>query len=80
MPSTRILSWEQMCREAEGPDYTRRSLQPWVYEFSNGRIFIDHLPLYSAYAIVETFDVGLENGTGDLALQSGGRFLLESAV
>lgn len=45
-PPTRILSWNQMVREAD-PNYTRQSLQPWVYEFSNGRLFVDSLPLYT---------------------------------
>lgn len=34
-----------MVREAD-PNYTRLSLQPWVYEFSNGRLFVDTLPVY----------------------------------
>jgi hypothetical protein len=42
-PTTRILNWAQMVREAD-PDYTRKSLQPWTYEFSNGRRFLDPLP------------------------------------
>jgi len=45
-PATRILSWSQMVREAD-PNFTRLSLQPWVYSFSNGRLFVDPLPLYS---------------------------------
>ena len=45
-PPTRYLSWAQLVREAD-PNYTRLSLQPWVYDFSNGRLFVDALPLYS---------------------------------
>jgi hypothetical protein len=44
-PPTRLLSWSQLVREAD-PDYTRLSLQPWVFSFSNGRLFVDWLPLY----------------------------------
>ena len=35
---TRILSWQQTVLEAD-PGYQRLSLQPWCYEFSNGRKF-----------------------------------------
>lgn len=45
-PPTRILSWNQIVREND-PNYTRLSLQPWVYEFSNGRLFVDTLPVYT---------------------------------
>jgi hypothetical protein len=48
---TRILSWQQTVLEAD-PGYQRLSLQPWVYEFSNGRLFIDPLPLYGTFDIV----------------------------
>lgn len=44
-PPTRILSWEQMCVEAD-PGFRQKSLRPWVYEFLNGRLFVDPLPLY----------------------------------
>jgi hypothetical protein len=45
-PTTRILNWAQMVREAD-PDFQRLSLRPWVYEFSNDRRFIEHLPIYT---------------------------------
>lgn len=51
-PATRILSWNQLVREAD-PNYTRLSLQPWCYEFSSGRLFVDTLPTYTPYDIVE---------------------------
>jgi hypothetical protein len=44
-PPTRIISWRQMVLEAD-PGWTRASVQPVVYEFSNGRVFLDYLPLY----------------------------------
>jgi hypothetical protein len=72
--TTRILSWEQMVREADGPSYTRLSLQPWVYEFSNNRRFIDRYPVYN-YA--DSFAFLLENGGGALTLQGGGDLVQE---
>jgi hypothetical protein len=44
-PTTRILNWAQMVREAD-PDFQRLSLRPWVYEFSNDRRFIETTPVY----------------------------------
>ena len=44
---TRLLSWQQMVQEAD-PNWNRLSLQPWVFEFSNGRLFVDWLPLYTS--------------------------------
>jgi len=49
-PPTRIISWRQLCIESD-PNWTRLSLQPWVYEFSNGRLFVDTLPTYTPYDI-----------------------------
>jgi len=49
-PSTRILSLQQLVIEAD-PNYVRLSLQPWVYEFSNGRLFVDTLPTYTPYDV-----------------------------
>lgn len=63
-PPTRILSWQQMVREAD-PNYTRLSLQPWVYQFSSGRLFVDPLPLYDFADIGE----GLGNNGGVLYLE-----------
>lgn len=42
----RILSWAQMVQEAD-PDWRQLSLRPWVYEFSNGRRFVESLPVYT---------------------------------
>lgn len=55
-PATRILSWSQMVREAD-PNYTRLSLQPWVYSFSNSRLFVDLLPLYDFGSFGELSDI-----------------------
>ena len=57
-PPTRILSWQQWVLESD-PNWRRLSLQPWVYEFSNGRLFVDPLPLYDFPAAA---DLGNDNG------------------
>lgn len=57
-PPTRILSWNQVVREAD-PNFTRLSLQPWVYEYSNGRLFLDTLPTYTDYNQDFTLDSNL---------------------
>lgn len=43
---TRILSWQQLVLEND-PDWIRGSLNPIVWEFSNGRRFMDPTQLYS---------------------------------
>jgi hypothetical protein len=60
-PPTRIISWAQQVKEAD-PNYVRLSLQPWVYEFSNGRLFVDTLPTYTPYDI-QMADSALEGMT-----------------
>jgi hypothetical protein len=47
---TRILSWAQMVSEAD-PNFRNKSLHPWVYEFSNGRLFVEG-SLYQNYDAV----------------------------
>lgn len=54
-PPTRILSWQQIVLEND-PNFRRQSLQPVVYEFSNGRLFVDTLPTYTPYAVYVTDD------------------------
>lgn len=71
-PPTRILSWNQLVREAD-PNFTRLSLQPWTLEFSNGRLFIDSLPLYSTFSATDDLLV-LEGGP--LLLTGGGPLIL----
>lgn len=46
-PPTRLLSWEQMCLEAD-PGFRRSSNQPWTYQFSNGRRFYEAQPIYGS--------------------------------
>lgn len=62
-PPTRILSWLQMCLEAD-PSFHQLSLRPWVYEFSNGRLFIEALPVYGSYGIVDDFGTAITDDSG----------------
>lgn len=63
-----------MVREAD-PDYTRLSRQPWVYEFSNGRLFVDAMLLYSPFDIQDDLLlVGQSNLP--LGLAQGGPLIL----
>lgn len=55
VPPTRILSWLQMCQQAD-PNFRQLSLRPWVYEFSNGRLFVQTLPVYGQPGFTD--DVG----------------------
>lgn len=48
-PNTATLSWQQMVQEAD-PVWQQDYRRPWVYEFSNGRLFYAPLPLYSGTA------------------------------
>lgn len=62
-PPTRILSWEQMCFEAD-PDFRRLSLRPWVYEFSNGRRFVEAQPVYGTTGITDDFGTVITDDFG----------------
>ena len=48
--ATRILSWQQIVQEND-PNWLRGFTRPWVYEFSNGRLFYQEYPLYKNYDI-----------------------------
>jgi hypothetical protein len=61
--NTRILSWRQLVLEAD-PNWLRLSLQPYVYEMSNGRLFVDTIPTYPPFAD------GLIDDNGVLILDS----------
>jgi len=61
-PSTRQISWSQLVREAD-PNFTRLSLRPWIYDFPNGRLFIDPSPLYD-YSFVSEGLGNNNNGSG----------------
>ena len=62
-PPTRILSWMQMCQEAD-PSFRKLSLRPWVYEFSNGRLFVEALPVYGSFAITDDFGTPITDDFG----------------
>lgn len=51
-----------MVQEAD-PNWRRLSLQPWCYSFSNGRLFVDPLPLYDF-----VFGEGLASNGGVLVV------------
>lgn len=71
-PPTRILSWEQMCLEAD-PNFRQRSLRPWIYEFSNGRLFVESLPVYGSFGITDDFGTGIRDDSGtQIQSDSGG--------
>ena len=74
-PPTRQISWSQLVREAD-PNFTRLSLQPWVFDFSNGRLFVDWLPLYGPFA--STPDLLLNQTDAPLQLAGGGPLILET--
>lgn len=46
---SRVISWLQQVQEAD-PNYRQESLRPWVYEFSNGRRFVDDPEVYTKQA------------------------------
>ena len=46
---TRIISWQQLVLEND-PDWVRQSLNPVVWEFSNGRRFVDPAQVYGTPA------------------------------
>jgi hypothetical protein len=73
LPPTRLLSWRQLVIEAD-PQWLRESLQPWVFEFSNGRLFVDTLPTYTPFAD------GLINDGGVLILDAIAGIWPESPV
>lgn len=38
LPPTRIISFQQQVEECD-PDWQKDKLRPWIYEFSNGKLF-----------------------------------------
>lgn len=46
MPPTRILSWQQQVQNAD-PAWTKSYQRPWVYQFSNGRLFYFDPQIYT---------------------------------
>jgi hypothetical protein len=70
-PPTRILSWLQMCLESD-PSFRRLSQRPWVYEFSNGRLFVERLPVYGSTGITDDFGTPITDGFGTQIQSDGG--------
>lgn len=62
--SPRVLSWQQLVLEAD-PNWQRDNLQPWIYEFSNRRLFYATIPMYGPAS-----DGGLINDGGFLMLEA----------
>ena len=64
---TRIISWQQLVLEND-PDWVRLSLNPVVWEFSNGRRFVDpaqpYFPLPSSNLINDGGVLVISNSTG----------------
>ncbi len=54
-PPTRILSFQQMVSEAD-PFYTIDKNRPWIYEFSNGRRFLQVPDPYGGFSDIFTLD------------------------
>jgi hypothetical protein len=46
VPVTRQISWQQLCVQAD-PEFYQNSIRPWIYDFSNGRLYYQQLPVYS---------------------------------
>jgi hypothetical protein len=46
LPPTRIISWLQKVQEAD-PDWQKKLIRPWIYEFSNGRRFYKDPNVYT---------------------------------
>ena len=46
-PPTRTLSWLQLVQEAD-PAFQTLLQRPVIYEFSNGRKFVQPLPYYTS--------------------------------
>jgi len=61
---TRIISWQQLVLEND-PDWVRQSLNPVVWEFSNGRRFVDPAQPYGPPGLS-----GLTNNGGVLMVTS----------
>lgn len=59
-PPTRLISWEQLVLEND-PTFQRDRLQPWIYQFSNNRLFYSPVAPYAPLP-----DSGLANDGGFL--------------
>jgi len=46
IPSSRTLSWQQLV-ESSDPNWIKGLTRPWVYQFSNGRLFYADPNIYT---------------------------------
>ena len=53
-----------MCLEAD-PNFQQLSLRPWVYEFSNGRLFVEAQPVYGSLVITDDFGTPIVDDFGN---------------
>jgi hypothetical protein len=58
-----------MVREAD-PNFTRTSLRPMIYEFSNGRVFIEPSPVYTPYDITDDLGAVITDDLGNVINQT----------
>ena len=54
-----------MCMQSD-PDFRILSLKPWVYEFSNGRLFIQTLPVYGNFGISDDTGTLMRDDFGNI--------------
>lgn len=46
LPPTRLISWLQTVEDAD-PNFQKGLLRPWIYQFSNGRLFVKDPTVYT---------------------------------
>jgi hypothetical protein len=62
-----VRSWRQIVLDAD-PDWHRLNTRFWVYEFSNGRRFNEHDPVYSFPTPTPQFGGLIDEDTGALLI------------
>lgn len=60
-----------MCLEAD-PNLLRLSQRPWVYQFSNGRLFVQGQPVYGQTGITDDFGNVITDDFGTPIQSDGG--------
>ena len=68
---TRILSFSQMCLEAD-PGMLQGSLRPWVYQFSNNRRFYQRNPVYDTIQITSDDGTNIVDDAGNKITSDNG--------
>ena len=69
-PNPSIFSWLDRCEEVDA-NYWRGATNPWIYEFSNGRRFVQPTNPYYPYP-----PVLLAEGTREFLLSEDGNILM----